>query len=76
MHYFEDYIKDLKRQYKRLSRFYYDSCSEWLKPSIKSCLDSIKKEIENYENRLAILKLKELEEFKKKQITIYDLGGF
>ena len=45
----KEYLKDLKIQRSYLKKFYYYKCSEWLRPEIKKCLDSIDKEIENYE---------------------------
>lgn len=71
----KEYLRDLKIQKNYLSKFYYNKASEWLRPEIKKCLDSINKEISDYENMIAQYNLKKSLEKYKGQISIYDILG-
>lgn len=71
----KEYLRDLKIQRSYLSKFYYNKASEWLQPSIKECLDSIDKEISNYEDMISKYNLKKNLEQYKGQVSIYDILG-
>lgn len=66
-----NYIKDLKIQHYYLKKFYYNSCSEWLKMDIELCLNAIEKEIKSYEILIEKQKFKHDLELKN-QLTIFD----
>lgn len=71
----KEYLRDLKIQKSYLNKFYYYKASEWLKPKIRDCLDSIDKEITNYEEMIAKYNLKKSLEKYQGQISIYDIVG-
>lgn len=71
----KEYLRDLKIQKSYLSKFYYNKASEWLQPEIKKCLDSIEKEISDYEEMIAKYNLKKSLEKYQGQISIYDIVG-
>lgn len=63
------YIRDLNIVKNNLTKFYYNSASEWLKPSILECITSVNMEIALYTK-----KHKEKEEyFKENQCTIFEI---
>lgn len=61
------YMRDLKIVKNNLTKFYYNSCSEWLKLEIINCISAINTEISYYEN----LFKKQEEKNKLSQSTIY-----
>ena len=71
----KEYLKDLKIQRSYLKKFYYYKCSEWLRPEIKKCLDSIDKEIETYVNIISEYILKKKIKENNSQVSIYEMLG-
>ena len=71
----KEYLKNLKIQRSYLKKFYYYYCFEWLRFEIKKCLDSIDKEIENYENLISEYILKKKIKENNSQVSIYEMLG-
>lgn len=71
MNNFKKYIRDLNIVKNNLTKFYYNSSSEWLKPEIINCITAVNMEIALYTK-----KERERKEFYiKNQITIFDFVG-
>lgn len=61
------YIRDLNIIKSNLTKFYYNSASEWLKPEIINCISAINMEIALYTKE----RRKKEEYFKNNQTTIF-----
>lgn len=62
------YVRDLNIVKNNLSKFYYNSASEWLKPKIIDCITELNFEIARYTKK----EREEEEKFKNSLYTIYD----
>lgn len=67
----KNYIRDLNIVKNNLTKFYYHSASEWLKPDILECISSVNMEIALYTKK----RREEEEYFQKNQTTIFDFIG-
>lgn len=67
----DKYLKDLTAVKFNLIKFYYNSCSEWLREDTLDFIGSLNREIELYSEE----KRKYEEKIKKEQLTIFDFEG-
>ena len=66
----KQYLRDLNIIKNNLTKFYYFSSIEWLKPAILDCITSVRNELNMYHELMS----KYAKRNDEKQVTIYDLG--
>lgn len=64
----DKYLRDLNAVKSNLIKFYYNSCSEWLREDVLQFIGSLNHEIELY----SLEKRKYEEKYKKEQLTFFD----
>lgn len=65
------YIRDLNIIKSNLTKFYYNSASEWLKPEIIECISAVNMEIALYTKE----RRRREEHFKNNQMTIFQYSS-